>query len=110
MLANSADHPTTHPYAMTQRRMEFLRACDDLCYAPELWPTHMRDMHHKIQTAIKRYYGRWDFDPAEACLFTIDLWKTATGNVSVESAEAFVISLKGKPTKKRAHSFISQAK
>jgi hypothetical protein len=81
--------------------MEFYKMCDDLCFNPELWPQHMRDMYTKVQRAMKRHYGRWDFDPNEACIYTIDLWKNATGNVTNAVAETFVISHKGTPTKDR---------
>ncbi len=81
--------------------MGFSKMCDDLCFTPELWPHHMRDIHHKVQKAMKRHYGRWDFDPKEACLYAIDLWKNAKGNVTNAAAETFVISHKGAPTKRR---------
>lgn len=87
--------------AAAQNKMAFLQACDDMCFSPDLWPQHMRDMHHKVQKAMKRNYGRWDFDPAEACLFTIDLWKRANGPVTHDVAQAFVVSVKGAPTKNR---------
>ena len=94
-------HRTAPSNTREQRRMTFLNMCDDLCFSPELWPQHMRDMHHKVQKAMKHHYGRWDFDSNEACLYTIDLWKNAKGNVTSRTAETFVISIKGPPTKRR---------